>query len=251
MGAKEEAMDRLRALTTAQLLDEIGSLDNEAGHIRNHLPFIVLRERLEGQTGGNYQVEDGWVETLTGTKFYFLSPTTDMIHVEDIAGALSQQCRYNGHTAKHYGALWPRRRFLSVAEHCVKMYQRCLELNPGDHRLAACALMHDGAEAYISDLVRPLKHVLPDFRRIEHGIDWKIKERFGLAYEPWPQAIKEYDARIIVDERRQALSDSDHTWGTDGLEPLDVKFDFWSPERAEAEFLGAFMDLVDGNVVSR
>ena len=43
-----------------------------------------------------------WIITSTGRKFYHLAPTPDMISIEDIAHALSQLCRWTGHTRYHY-----------------------------------------------------------------------------------------------------------------------------------------------------
>ncbi|MDI1288693.1 MAG: hypothetical protein PSX37_01920 [bacterium] len=92
-----------------------------------------------------------WMNTFTGQKFYPLDPRADEVHAPDIAKALSQICRYGGHTSQHY----------SVAEHCVLM---SLAVAP-EHALFA--LLHDATEAYVGDMVRPLKQALPEYRAIE------------------------------------------------------------------------------------
>jgi hypothetical protein len=48
--------------------------------------------------------------TLSGAKFYIDECNVSEIPIEDIAHALSFNCRFNGHTS----------RFYSVAEHCVR-----------------------------------------------------------------------------------------------------------------------------------
>lgn len=48
-----------------------------------------------------------WIETYTGRKFYLLHPRPEDVDITDIAHALSNQCRYTGHT----------RMFYSIAEH--------------------------------------------------------------------------------------------------------------------------------------
>jgi len=58
----------------------------------------------------NWRTGD-WMHTYTGMKFYPMEPNPSDICIEDIAHALSMQCRYNGHTLQFY----------SVAQHCVLM----------------------------------------------------------------------------------------------------------------------------------
>lgn len=70
------------------------------------------------------------------------------IDIEEIAHSLSMQCRYNGATPEFY----------SVAQHSV--YCALYTLNRGSHRADALGmLLHDAAEAYIGDYVRPMKNM--------------------------------------------------------------------------------------------
>lgn len=100
-----------------------------------------------------------WMLTYSGKKFYPLDPHADEICIEDIAHALSMICRYNGHSRKFY----------SVAEHCTIM---SLDGFPGDPRWR---LMHDATEAYICDVIRPLKSSLMGYDHIE----WRLREIIG------------------------------------------------------------------------
>ena len=78
----------------------------------------------------------------------------DDINIYDIAHALSQICRFTGHTKKFY----------SVAEHSVRVSY--LALGQANKRYG---LMHDAAEAYINDLSTSLKKFLssPDLNILE------------------------------------------------------------------------------------
>jgi hypothetical protein len=203
----------------------------------------------------------GWIQTYTGRAFGILNPHPDDIVIEDIAHSLSQQCRYAGHCVQ----------FASVAEHCRLMWELASKPNKRP------ALLHDATEAYLVDVPRPIKELLPDYKKIEHVLAAVIAAKFGVAY-PWPEEVLQLDARILLDERAQnmvpflprsaaileefegaegfTLGDGQlegpnglagYTWTKieeSGwpfhLEPLGVKLQFWSPAEAEEKFLEAF-----------
>lgn len=183
-----------------------------------------------------YQVEDGWIETFTGCRFFFGDPQPETVHLEDVAHALSLLSRYNGHT----------RRFYSVAEHAVLM-AGWVWAHAADADLAMTALHHDDAEAYIGDLPRPIKVTLPAFKAMEARIDGAVAAK-GWTMYPFPALIKELDSRILVDERAQAMGASGNEWGTDGLEPLGIELRFWGPTEARDRFLAMhdFLQLARG-----
>ena len=85
------------------------------------------------------------ITTYSGKPFFPMDPRPEEIRIEDIAHSLSMQCRFNGHTK------W----FYSVAQHCSIMAEAMM--SDGYAEYAFEALMHDAAEAYIGDLIRPVK----------------------------------------------------------------------------------------------
>lgn len=157
-----------------------------------------------------------YILTHTGIKFDLENPTVDMICLEDIAHALSNICRFTGHTY----------RFFSVAQHSwnCSMLMRDLELG-NEYRIAA--LMHDAQEAYIGDVSSPLKQLLPDYNRIETKIARLVSERFGLTHERrvW-EKVYEIDKAALAAEigqiDRNALS---------AIQPLN-------PSEAKGRFKG-------------
>lgn len=162
-----------------------------------------------------YQVEDGWIELVSGRQFYFGRDPEWMahqIHEDDVAYALSRLCRYNGHA----------KRTFYVAEHTVVMADY-VERNGGTPRQCLTALHHDDAEYIIGDLARPVKQKVPPFKNIENGLDEAVSIRFGTEW-PFPSWLKELDSRILRDEREQVMNPSDNEWGTDSLKPLGVRF---------------------------
>jgi hypothetical protein len=91
-----------------------------------------------------------WIQTFTGKQFWPLDPRPDEVYIEDIAHALGNICRFNGHCL----------RFYSVAEHCFHVSHKVV---PG---LALMGLLHDAAEAYVCDVVRPVKPYLKEYKKI-------------------------------------------------------------------------------------
>jgi hypothetical protein len=163
-----------------------------------------------------------WMQTASGRQFWPLDPRPEEILIEDIAAALSKLCRYGGHT-KH---------FYSVAEHCVLMAQAAPSI------FAFAALMHDASEAYLSDVIRPIKRHLGGYMEHEARLEAVIAERFGLPLGMHPE-VKRLDNAILTDEREQAMTNPPVPWNENDP-ALGVTLHFWTPERAEREFLAAF-----------
>jgi len=94
-----------------------------------------------------------------------------MICIEDIAHSLSMQCRFGGHLP----------RFYSVAEHSI----RCMELAKQEDKLSA--LLHDASEAYLMDIPRPIKGLIPQYRKLEYNLMKVISEKFNFEF---PMSMK-------------------------------------------------------------
>lgn len=163
-----------------------------------------------------------WMQTVTGRKFWPMDPRPEDVDIIDIAHALSMICRFGGHCL----------RFYSVAEHSVLIARKA----PPEYQLAA--LLHDASEAYLSDIVRPLKRSLPEYRLAEDRVQHAIRLRFSLGYVGG-QCVKQLDRAILADERAQNMEPTDEVWSI-GEGPLGVTLQFWSPERARDEFLDCY-----------
>ena len=163
------------------------------------------------------------IQTFTGHLFDPLKPDPESIHIEDIAHALSQLCRFNGHCL----------RFYSVAEHCVYVAENV------DDKYRLRALLHDAAEAYLGDIPSPVKQHLPDFVKLEKAVHKAISKRYGIKAKI-PRVVKEADRLLLACERREGMKYIDDGWGDIGLGTEDVMPQFWDPEQAKREFLAAF-----------
>lgn len=168
-----------------------------------------------------------WMQTFTGRQFWPMDPRPEDVDPLDIAHALSLLCRYNGHVD----------RFYSVAEHCVLMSHA---VPPED---ALWALLHDATEAYVGDMIRPLKHSMPDYRAAEDRVMVAIVERFELASTSMPASVKDVDNRILLTERATLMDRHAGEWAVDHLEPLPVKVLGWDPMWAEARYIDRLLEL--------
>ncbi|MCI7402752.1 phosphohydrolase [Pyramidobacter sp.] len=97
-----------------------------------------------------------YITTYGGIHFDPLAPRPEQILAEDIAHALSLICRGNGHV----------RRFYSVAQHSLACSYEA-EARGLSARVRLACLLHDAAEAYLSDVTRPVKTLMPQLRAAE------------------------------------------------------------------------------------
>ena len=155
-------------------------------------------------------IEPGVIRTFTGNLFNVFEPKPERICIEDIAHALSNICRFAGHTIMFY----------SVAEHSM----RVAELVEPKYKLAA--LLHDAAEAYLLDIPTPIKHLFPNYRKAEHKLMEMIAEKFGFEY-PLHNSVELADKAMLK---------------TEWFEFMDVQKPGWALDHfnARAGFLAAF-----------
>ncbi len=169
--------------------------------------------------------------TFTGHYFNFLQPDPATVCIEDIAAGLSKVCRFAGQS----------RQFYSVAQHSVHVSYLVAELGYPEHALAG--LLHDAAEAYIGDVTRPLKQLLPDYRQIEKRIEAAVFARFGLPPE-LPPVVKQADLIMLATEQRDFMAPHDDPWYCiEGIEPQGA-LSAWDHNYARAAFKALFLRLV-------
>lgn len=167
-----------------------------------------------------------WIQTATGNKYWPLDPRPEDVHVEDIAHSLGMLCRYNGHC----------RFFYSVAEHSVHVAQ-VLMAEGHDVPTVLAGLLHDGSEAYCTDVPRPLKPYLLGYDEIEERNWLAIAHRFGLP-PVMPEAVHKADNAVLLAEK-PVLMGMQHKWSIPG-EPAHVRVQGWDPDLARYAFLRQF-----------
>lgn len=174
-----------------------------------------------------------WCQTISGVMMYPLDPRPEEIIIDDIAHALSMQCRFGGHVKDFY----------SVAEHSVRVS------NELPSHLALWGLLHDAAEAYLIDLPRPIKRFSDIGRlysKIEDNLMRVICQKFGLP-EQMPLEVHQMDDILLATERRDLTCSVPKPWEDDGTAPLATKISPWRPYWAKINFLKRFEFLTTGS----
>lgn len=175
----------------------------------------------------------GVIQTASGEAYEFENPDPAAVKLEDIAHALSNMCRFAGHT----------KRFYSVAEHCV-LVSRILEAEGETEAWQKIGLLHDAHEAYVWDCPRPLKPLLGDkFKILAHEADLAIGIALHVGSKLFHnERIKLADNVALVFEANQLMH-----WGTEHWSeqykdiqppPLVTQYDLGlTPEQAKEAFL--------------
>lgn len=107
------------------------------------------------------------IMTCSHKMFDPLNPEIELIDIADIAHSLSMLCRANGHF----------QRFYSVGMHSINCAKEAIARNYSRKVQLAC-LLHDGSEAYLSDVTRPVKQEIPRYKEIEEPLQDVIWKKF-------------------------------------------------------------------------
>ena len=105
--------------------------------------------------------------TFMGEEFTPLDPDINQIHIEDIAHSLSMLCRANGHIDY----------FFSIAQHSINCTNEA-KARGYTARVQLACLIHDASEAYISDITRPVKYYLTEYKEIEKRLQDTIYTKY-------------------------------------------------------------------------
>ena len=161
-----------------------------------------------------------------GRLFDFLLPDASVIDIELVAHALSNLCRFTGHTREYY----------SVAQHSVLVSS----LLPTD--LAFAGLLHDAGEALIGDVSKPLQAIVSGYKPVKERVEKAVFEHFGIPW-PLPKAVKRADRAALLFEMRDLFGYDDRM-----LEEFSEEFQVepirpMQPKEARQAFLRRYSEL--------
>lgn len=163
---------------------------------------------------------------LSGRTFDILNPEESTFVIEDIAHALANACRFGGHV----------RYFYSVAQHSVLVSK----LVPQE--LALDGLLHDATEAFLGDLIRPLKKIMVDYQELERKVHLCIAKRYGIA-NVVPDAVEEADNIALMAEARDLCSLALYQAVFEFREGVPGTITPSTPTKAKRDFMRRFANL--------
>lgn len=138
-----------------------------------------------------------WFQSFTGRHIAVDQPNPEVVDINDIAHALSNLCRWGGHSNVFY----------SIAEHGIRLAR----LLPPD--LKMIGLLKDAPKAYVGEAQRPLKRLpaMEGWRDLRDRWALAIGGAFalgqGIRFQP--ALVREYDERLTHAEKRDLLGPGD------------------------------------------
>lgn len=169
--------------------------------------------------------------TASGVVFDLASPRPQDVVAQDLAHALSRLCRFGGHASTHY----------SVAQHSVLVST----LVPP--ALALAGLLHDAAEAYVGDVVSPVKRLLADFAQVEARVLGAVASRFAVPLWAFhTPEVAAADRAALLAERAALLPPSPRAWVEDvgtASAPSVGRVVPWTADEARDRFLARLVTL--------
>lgn len=164
--------------------------------------------------------------TFTGKSIYLQNIKPEDIDIVDIAHALSNICRFGGHAKTFY----------SVAQHSL----RVASIVPDTYKLGA--LLHDATEAYVGDMVRPLKILLEEYHEYENKVAYAIARAFDLLRPAF--CIHEADHFMLYVEYRELMGNPNISYSSKTLLQKQIAAINTTPippaDKAKELFLQAF-----------
>ena len=206
----------------------------------NDLVSRIAVENVAGERGHP-------MTTFKGIEFWPMDPRPEDMDIRDVAHHLAMQCRFNGAI----------REFYSVAEHCwlgshlIKWIAlRDGYTNTEARNLAFEFLMHDAAEAWIGDMIRPIKNGSicgAEFKGVEARVEAAVKIKWNLLLIT-PPLVKRIDNEMCVIEQRFRYHNLPACLTPETELHPEVTLNFWGWEKARFKFLQRYCELT-GRVV--
>lgn len=170
------------------------------------------------------------IQTHTGRLIDLKNMVSSDVDIRDIVHGLSCIKRFNG-------------RGLTVLQHTLSMYDYVRAMYRGKYReeLLCAVLVHDLAEAYIGDIIQPVKAAVPQITGLEQLVQYAIlhkllccscscSDRFEVPSYLLPNStlsghVKHIDLIVLAAEYKLLFGDytkTDEVWGINRLSQQDV-----------------------------
>lgn len=188
---------------------------------------------------GNY------IGTYNGGRFWVTDPHTDDVDIEAISHALSQNCRYTGHTS----TLW------TVAQHSL-LVSDILEQSNSEYKdiLSLIGLLHDASEGYMSDIASPFKYLLSQYLDMENKVQNVILNACGINTidENLQKIVKSADLLALHIEANELMNPCDDwlSWGDFNNPEINKwthKIKTENPQIVQGKFIAKLYSLLEKN----
>lgn len=134
--------------------------------------------------------------THSGVKVYPDDLSRLKVNLDDIAHHLTNIRRFGG--ALEFD------QYYSVAQHSIIMALYARDVMNKD--IARACLLHDASEAYIGDIVSPLKGELRQYQLLENELCDNIYNKYGIKTDKeTTETVKMIDKQILLDEVNQFM----------------------------------------------
>ena len=170
------------------------------------------------------------VHTNSGGRLDFSDLQPTEIHLSDIVCSLSREGRWINSLNVRF----------SVSQHSCLVHDYCPD------EIKRFAILHDGSEAYMRDLPKPLKNLCPGYRDIEQSLQGMIYYKYCGR---WPMMkeitkLKKVDLEMTKAEGMRWHPRYDRSWFP-GVETLVVPeiASVWDEKRAKKEMYKRLEDL--------
>jgi 5'-deoxynucleotidase YfbR-like HD superfamily hydrolase len=122
------------------------------------------------------------VITYSGKLIDIFNITIEDLNIIDISYGLSNIARFSGQV-----------QFYSVARHSIQV------ANMLPSHLKLSGLLHDASEAYIGDIISPIKHRMPEYIMVENSIMNTINLKWKI--EPDNMLVHQADKEVLHQEK--------------------------------------------------
>lgn len=155
----------------------------------------------------------GTITTYSGHEFDPIKPDIECLDIRDIAHALSMTCRGNGHVKQFY----------SVGQHCLMCAKEAAARGYSNRVVLGC-LLHDASEAYMSDVPRPFKEMLPEYVQLEEKLIDLVYTRFlgNTLTEEEKELVRKVDDDVLYFDMLELFG---VVWG-DYVPVLEIEPDY-------------------------
>ena len=121
------------------------------------------------------------LRTISGSLLDLVNPKPHQIDIQSIVYSLSREYRFANQTTSKS----------DVLSHSYRVYI-AVKADTKDKKMLRTALLHDATEAYLRDIPKPLKELLPEYKTIENKLYRVIADKYNL-YAEIPEIVHQAD----------------------------------------------------------